>query len=59
MNLKKVYVSEKEKFIDYLAKKHKKSYEDILVKDLSVEDLQLWQSIEDLNNVKLSINLDK
>ena len=59
MNLKEVYVSEKEKFIDYLAKKHKKSYEDILVKDLSVEDLQLWQSIEDLNNVKLSINLGK
>ena len=59
MSMKEVYVSEKEKFIDYLAKKHKKSYEDILVKDLSVEDLQLWQSIEDLNNVKLSINLDK
>ena len=57
--MKEVYVSEKEKFIDYLAKKHKKSYEDILVKDLSVEDLQLWQSIEDLNNVKLSINLGK
>lgn len=59
MNLKEVYVSEKEKFIDYLAKKHKKSYEDILVKDLSVEDLKLWQSIEDLNNVKLCINLGK
>ena len=59
MNLKEVYVSEKEKFIDYLAKKHKKSYEDILVKDLSVKDLQLWQNIEDLNNVKLSINLGK
>ncbi len=57
--MKEVYVSEKEKFVNYLAKKHKKSYEDILVKDLSVEDLQLWQSIEDLNNVKLSINLDK
>ena len=59
MNLKEVYVSEKEKFIDYLAKKHKKSYEDILVKDLSVKDLKLWQSIEDLNNVKLCINLGK
>lgn len=59
MNLKEVYVSEKEKFIDYLAKKHKKSYEDILVKDLSVEDLKLWQSIENLNNVKLCINLGK
>ena len=59
MNLKEVYVSEKEKFIDYLATKHKKSYEDILVKDLSVEDLKLWQSIEDLNNVKLCINLGK
>ena len=57
--MKEVYVSEKEKFIDYLAKKHKKSYEDILVKDLSVKDLKLWQSIEDLNNVKLSINLGK
>ena len=59
MNLKEVYVSEKEKFIDYLAKKHKKSYEDILVKDLSVKDLKLWQSIENLNNVKLCINLGK
>ena len=59
MSTKEVYVSEKEKFIDYLAKKHKKSYEDILVKDLSVKDLKLWQSIEDLNNVKLSINLGK
>jgi CRISPR/Cas system CSM-associated protein Csm5 (group 7 of RAMP superfamily) len=57
--MKEVYVSEKEKFIDYLAKKHKKSYEDILVKDLSVKDLKLWQSIEDLNNVKLCINLGK
>ena len=57
--MKEVYVSEKEKFIDYLAKKHKKSYEDILVKDLSVEDLKLWQSIENLNNVKLCINLGK
>ena len=59
MSMKEVYVSEKEKFIDYLAKKHKKSYEDILVKDLSVEDLKLWQSIENLNNVKLCINLGK
>ena len=59
MSMKEVYVSEKEKFIDYLAKKHKKSYEDILVKDLSVKDLKLWQSIEDLNNVKLCINLGK
>ena len=57
--MKEVYVSEKGKFIDYLAKKHKKSYEDILVKDLSVKDLKLWQSIEDLNNVKLCINLGK
>ena len=57
--MKEVNVSEKEKFIDYLAKKHKKSYEDILVKDLSVKDLKLWQSIEGLNNVKLSFNLGK
>ena len=52
-----LYPVVKDIFIRYLQNKHQMPYKDIQVKDLSDADLLRWKSIENLNNVKLGVNL--
>ncbi len=52
-----LYPVVKDIFVRYLQNKHQMPYKDIRVKDLSDADLLRWKSIENLNNVKLGVNL--
>ncbi len=52
-----LYPVVKDIFVRYLQNKHQMPYKDIQVKDLSDTDLLRWKSIENLNNVKLGVNL--
>jgi hypothetical protein len=52
-----LYPVVKDIFVRYLQNKHQMPYKDIQVKDLSDADLLRWKSIENLNNVKLGVNL--
>ena len=52
-----LYPVVKDIFVRYLQNKHQIPYKDIQVKDLSDADLLRWKSIENLNNVKLGVNL--
>ena len=52
-----IYPVMKDIFMRYLQNKHQMPYKDIQVKDLSDADLLRWKSIENLNNVKLGVNL--
>ena len=53
--MNKTYVITKTMFVRYWVDKHKKPYQEIQIQDMSDADLELWQRVEALNNVKLGV----